>query len=606
MPSTDERFDAWKQRPSGATLAPLLEAAQGRVYNICFQILRHHQDAEEAKQEVLLEIARGLGALADGGHFDRWVGTVAFRTALDRRRMRLRRAAHESKAANHVANGNGPDDALHEGMSRLDEEDRDLLIERYFDRRTLRELGKSRGISAVAVRKRIAGARERLKRMLGCALPGGLWKGAVTVGVAAMKTKTAAGLAVILLPLLLLGGGVFVASARRAAPQPRVPTSDSATSMARPEEQPTTAGRAKQLKESPSESPAVSNPNPVEGRHRMIAILDYVDWARGRAAECKRTARDQLTEEEGRRLQREAKELEEGMPGLYKELQDLASKDPSTVVDILKNERGMASRWRLASMIKSHLESEIASENAPSGPLLAGILSLETGDDNDKRQLLHLGSSMERTNLEFGRVMLRLMNDPDGQTSMSAIDCISTHARRGHLKEYFRGNLVRLREFVEAEGEGRYGSGRSSSPIMAVSALDTPESDDYVLQRFETADTRRSPPGLMESVIHVAPRLSDAQEIRLHAALRRALQVEANFYHVSEMAVAALSKVRCIEILRILAASPPATDPGATDRLGALIQMIEAGELEAIRMKHREWRENVFSGTTRQAMVSPR
>src|SRR5438093_7089016 len=89
--------------------------------------------------------------------------------------MRLRRSDYESHAAECAPNGNGPDDELHEGMSRLDEEDRDLLIERYFDRRTLQEMGERRGISAVAARKRIEKARERLKRMLGGAvvfLPG--------------------------------------------------------------------------------------------------------------------------------------------------------------------------------------------------------------------------------------------------------------------------------------------------------------------------------------------------------------------------------------------------------------------------------------------------
>src|SRR5258705_5366543 len=105
MPSHDERFDAWKRHPGPGTLAPLLEATQDRVFNICFQVLRHRQDAEEAKQEVLLEIASGIASVADAAHFERWVGKVAFRTALDRRRMRLRRSAHENHAAGRAPNG---------------------------------------------------------------------------------------------------------------------------------------------------------------------------------------------------------------------------------------------------------------------------------------------------------------------------------------------------------------------------------------------------------------------------------------------------------------------------------------------------------------------
>jgi RNA polymerase sigma factor (sigma-70 family) len=599
-------FDGWKRRPDPVSLSALLESVEPRVERICRRILRDPHDAEEAKQEVLLEIASGLDAINDGAHFDRWVGRVAFRTALDRLRMRRRRVAREHAAAGRAPNGTARDDELHEAMSRLDDNDRDLIIERYFDRRTFREMGRRHGISAVAVRKRIAGAQNRLKRMLGCAIPGAFWKGAVTIGVAAMKSKAAAGLAVVIIPLLLLGGGVFVASARRGATQLKAHTSGLVSSESRPEEQTTAVGRAKPPKGSPPVTWAVSPINSIQGRFRMIAILDRLDWARGRAAECKRTARDQLTEEEGRRLQREAKDLEEEGPGLYRELKELASRDPATVVDILKNERGKQSRWNLASMIKSHLESEIASENSPSGPLLAGILSLETGDLYDKVHLLHLGASMERTNLEFGRVMLRLMNDSEGETANSAMHCVYMHARRGHLMEFLREHAARFREFVEAEGEGRYGHGRSASPIMAVAALDTPESDDFVLQRFESADTRRINPGLVESVLHVSPRLSESQEARLHATLHRTLHDQANFYTVYEVAVATLSKERCIEILRILAASPPSADAGAPERIGALIQMIEAGELESIRKKNREWRERAFSGKTSQAIAVPR
>jgi hypothetical protein len=420
-----------------------------------------------------------------------------------------------------------------------------------------------------------------------------------------VSKKRVAVFAIVFIPLFLIGGAVFVATARRTSTT-QAPASGLVRSSTLLPEPSTTTGLPRPLMEAPPAASLGSPVTSVEGRYRMIAILDRIRWAQGRAGECLRTAREQLTEEEGRRLQREAKDLREEMPALYRELQELASRDPSSVVDILKNERGKPFRWTLAGMIKSHLESELQSESAPSGPLLAGILSLEAGDDHDKRQLLRLGASMERTNLEFGRVMLRLMNDSDPDTATSAMHCLSMHARRGNLEEFLRGNLSRLREFVEAEAEGRYGPGRSPSPIMAVAALETPESDDYVLQRLESADPRRTPPGLVDSLLHVAPRLSDGQQGRLHAALHRALHVEANYYPVMEMAVAALSKERCIEILRILAASPPATDPGATERIGTLVQMIEAGELETLRSNNQDWREKAFTGRTRQAHVRSR
>ena len=177
-------FDGWKRRPDQASLSSLLESVEPRVERICRRILRDPHDAEEAKQEVLLEIAKGIGAVVDGAHFDRWVGRVAFRSAVDRLRARRRRIAREHEAAGRVPSGQERDEELHEAMSHLEEEDRDLIIERYFDRRTLREMGERRGISAVAVRKRIAAAHERLKRKFGGAMAAGAWKWTFGVGAA--------------------------------------------------------------------------------------------------------------------------------------------------------------------------------------------------------------------------------------------------------------------------------------------------------------------------------------------------------------------------------------------------------------------------------------
>ena len=71
-------FDGWKRRPDKVTLSALLESVEPRVDRICRRILRDPHDAEEAKQEVLLEITSGLDAISDDEHFDRWVGRVGY------------------------------------------------------------------------------------------------------------------------------------------------------------------------------------------------------------------------------------------------------------------------------------------------------------------------------------------------------------------------------------------------------------------------------------------------------------------------------------------------------------------------------------------------
>src|SRR5437867_5532276 len=94
-----DAFDRWQQQPNRETLLRLLVESQHSVYNACFQVLRHPQDAEDAAQEVLLEILDGINAIPDLPSFKRWLYRVSFHTAVDFRRKRTRRAAHEQRAA---------------------------------------------------------------------------------------------------------------------------------------------------------------------------------------------------------------------------------------------------------------------------------------------------------------------------------------------------------------------------------------------------------------------------------------------------------------------------------------------------------------------------
>src|SRR4029077_12772457 len=93
-------------------------------------------------------------------------------TALDVRRKRSRQKVREA-GARRPSEAEGPglitDEALHDGLAKVDDSSRILVVEHYFSRRPLRELAVERGCSEVAVWKRLQNARERLKKTLGSA-----------------------------------------------------------------------------------------------------------------------------------------------------------------------------------------------------------------------------------------------------------------------------------------------------------------------------------------------------------------------------------------------------------------------------------------------------
>src|SRR5258705_9099849 len=84
-------FQAHRSRPTRDTLVDLLRFHQDRVYNICFHVLTHPEDAEDASQEVLIEAVRFVDRMKNSHAFKVWLYRVALSTALNLRRSRARR-----------------------------------------------------------------------------------------------------------------------------------------------------------------------------------------------------------------------------------------------------------------------------------------------------------------------------------------------------------------------------------------------------------------------------------------------------------------------------------------------------------------------------------
>jgi hypothetical protein len=108
--------------------------------------------------------------------------------------------------------------ALFEAMDGLDDRERGLLLEHYFEKVALPELGARRGVSAVTIWKRIDRAREKLKKSL---LGAGFTVSASNVSEA-LEATTAASAPPSLVGEAILGkilaGGLAVSAAKSSIP----------------------------------------------------------------------------------------------------------------------------------------------------------------------------------------------------------------------------------------------------------------------------------------------------------------------------------------------------------------------------------------------------
>jgi RNA polymerase sigma factor (sigma-70 family) len=142
------------------------------VYRVCWRILQHGQDAEDAFQATFLLLARKLATVRKHESLASWLHGVARRAALKARAQAATRRRHERQAANRATAA--ADDlsarelraVLDTELAALSEKWRLPLILCYLEGRTQDEAAAQLGWSKSTMRRRLGEARAALGRRL--------------------------------------------------------------------------------------------------------------------------------------------------------------------------------------------------------------------------------------------------------------------------------------------------------------------------------------------------------------------------------------------------------------------------------------------------------
>ncbi len=222
-------------------------AAKRQVYNDA-------HTAEDVTQAVFVLLSQKARSIPADRPLSSWLMTVTAYCASNARRKRNRRETHEGRAAEMAASKFGADPAdaewrdlaplLDQGINKLRAADRDAILLRFMEHKTLRQVAEALGISEEAAQKRVTRAVDRLRdffhgkgvvTMSAGALGAALASHSVHAAPTGLLTSVAAGasaaaapaagaslakgallimatekikIAAIVLLLLLLGGGV--------------------------------------------------------------------------------------------------------------------------------------------------------------------------------------------------------------------------------------------------------------------------------------------------------------------------------------------------------------------------------------------------------------
>ena len=174
----------YAQRHSDEAFATLVNRHLNLVYSVALRQVRSPHLAQEVAQSVFCDLARNAATLKPDTVLTAWLYRVAYRTAIDVVRHESRRQAREQVATEMAAMNTtdsewtGIEPLLDEAMQVLDEEDRTAILLRYFDNKSLRDVGQALGITEDAAQKRVSRAVDQLRELFS--------KRGVTIGSAGL------------------------------------------------------------------------------------------------------------------------------------------------------------------------------------------------------------------------------------------------------------------------------------------------------------------------------------------------------------------------------------------------------------------------------------
>ena len=143
------------------------------VHSVALRHTADPQHAEEITQAVFLILARKAHSLSSNTILSGWLYHTARLTAANFQRSEWRRARREQEAFMRSTQENSTDESawrelapfLDEAMACLSAADRDAVVLRYFENKSLPEVGQALGLEHRAAQKRVSRAIEKLRRI---------------------------------------------------------------------------------------------------------------------------------------------------------------------------------------------------------------------------------------------------------------------------------------------------------------------------------------------------------------------------------------------------------------------------------------------------------
>lgn len=170
---TSELLANYRKTGSEAAFTDLLRQYANLVYSVAKRRLSDPSLAEEVAQTVFTRLAESPPNLKSDGALTAWLHRTTVHVAVDVWRSETRRRTREQQVA--LMDTLPANDAklweeltphLDEALNRLADDDREVVLMRFFERKPMRDIGGVLGVSEDAAKMRVSRALDRLRNQL--------------------------------------------------------------------------------------------------------------------------------------------------------------------------------------------------------------------------------------------------------------------------------------------------------------------------------------------------------------------------------------------------------------------------------------------------------
>jgi RNA polymerase sigma-70 factor (ECF subfamily) len=164
------------QRGGRAAFEKLMDRYETRIYNLALRMLHGSRpEAEDAAQEIFLEIHRSIGRFRGQSRLDTWIHRIAINVCLQRRRKRTLPTVELMEADGRPAPEADPlrsaeraelRQVMAEAVERLPDGQREVVLLHGMQGLTYAEVAEALACPVGTVKSRLSGAFKRLRVLL--------------------------------------------------------------------------------------------------------------------------------------------------------------------------------------------------------------------------------------------------------------------------------------------------------------------------------------------------------------------------------------------------------------------------------------------------------